>query len=126
MIQNLHNYYKIFEILETKFRFFFSLICFAWTKFWYIVGMIQYLTNPTWKLTLDEMQMRMQCCGIESFKDWYKTAWMHHDVLDENSPVILEYASNMFIFSKNSLSLISEYWRQGFRKKVLTNLSFDG
>lgn len=52
--------------------------------------MMQYLTDPAWKATLDQMQVQMECCGIESFTDWYKTYWMHHDVLDEDSPTILE------------------------------------
>ncbi|XP_054015512.1 peripherin-2-like [Hylaeus anthracinus] len=55
-------------------------------------GMKRYYTDVTWKRRIDDMQIRMRCCGIDSFDDWHKTYWLQRDLLVLDSPDILKYA----------------------------------
>ncbi|CAL7938028.1 unnamed protein product [Xylocopa violacea] len=55
-------------------------------------GMKRYFTDVAWKRRLDGMQVRMQCCGIDSADDWHKTYWLHREFLALDSPDILRYA----------------------------------
>ncbi|XP_043265563.1 uncharacterized protein LOC122405116 [Colletes gigas] len=55
-------------------------------------GMKRYYTDVTWKRRIDNMQVRMRCCGIDSSDDWHKTYWLKRDLLVLDSPDILKYA----------------------------------
>lgn len=51
-------------------------------------GMYKYLSDDAWKRTIDRMQYQMQCCGIDSYKDWYTTAWLTKFHVNENHETI--------------------------------------
>ncbi|ALC38628.1 Tsp33B [Drosophila busckii] len=39
-------------------------------------GIDEYYTCPEWKLLWDGLQLRKQCCGVHSYKDWMNAEWM--------------------------------------------------
>lgn len=39
-------------------------------------GIQNYLTAARWKKTIDIWQYKLQCCGIDDYKDWYEFTWM--------------------------------------------------
>nr|XP_012153477.1 PREDICTED: uncharacterized protein LOC100874647 isoform X1 [Megachile rotundata] len=57
-----------------------------------VEGMRRYLADVTWKRRIDNMQVQMRCCGIDSSDDWHKTYWLQRDLLVLDSPDILRYA----------------------------------
>lgn len=52
-------------------------------------GMKKYITDMSWKRRIDNMQIGLQCCGIDSFEDWHKTYWVQREFLVLDSPDIL-------------------------------------
>ncbi|XP_034179947.2 peripherin-2 isoform X2 [Osmia lignaria lignaria] len=57
-----------------------------------VEGMKRYFTDVTWKRRIDNMQVEMRCCGIDSSDDWHSTYWLQRDLLILDSPDILRYA----------------------------------
>ncbi|XP_017754419.1 PREDICTED: uncharacterized protein LOC108546707 [Eufriesea mexicana] len=55
-------------------------------------GMKKYFTDMSWKRRIDNLQMGLQCCGIDSSEDWHKTYWVQREFLVLDSPDILRYA----------------------------------
>lgn len=50
-------------------------------------GMIHYLSDSSWKEIIDRLQFNNECCGIDSYENWYETAWLtkyHVDVASES------------------------------------------
>ncbi|XP_030383221.1 CD63 antigen [Scaptodrosophila lebanonensis] len=41
-----------------------------------IRGIDMYYSCPEWKLLWDGLQMRRQCCGVRTYKDWMNADWM--------------------------------------------------
>ncbi|KAH8418756.1 hypothetical protein KR222_000412 [Zaprionus bogoriensis] len=39
-------------------------------------GIDEYYSSPEWKLFWDGLQIRKQCCGVNSYKDWMDAEWM--------------------------------------------------
>lgn len=39
-------------------------------------GIDEYYSSPDWKLLWDGLQIRKQCCGVNSYKDWMEADWM--------------------------------------------------
>lgn len=60
-------------------------------------GMRKYLKDEVWKRTVDDMQYRMQCCGIDSYKDWYITSWLNKYNVNPDHDTIKSYG----FFQKN-------------------------
>lgn len=40
------------------------------------LGMEHYLTDTKWKVIIDKIQLAEQCCGVNSYEDWYKISWL--------------------------------------------------
>ncbi|XP_072938947.1 uncharacterized protein [Epargyreus clarus] len=56
------------------------------------VGISQYLTEPSWKMLLDTMQIELNCCGAEKPSDWHEIPWLNVDFLNLDSDVVLQLA----------------------------------
>lgn len=54
-------------------------------------GMRKYLSDEVWKRTIDGMQYRMQCCGIDNYKDWYTTSWLNKYNVNPDHDTIKSY-----------------------------------
>lgn len=39
-------------------------------------GIDDYYSSPDWKLLWDGLQIRKQCCGVNSYRDWMEAEWM--------------------------------------------------
>lgn len=51
-------------------------------------GMHHYLSNEVWKHTIDSMQYNMQCCGIDSYKDWHTSSWLNKYNINPNADLV--------------------------------------
>lgn len=49
-------------------------------------GMEKYLTDLTWKFTIDNLQQYSECCGIEGSQDWITNAWILSEYLSIETP----------------------------------------
>ncbi|KRG03598.1 uncharacterized protein LOC26527323 [Drosophila mojavensis] len=47
-------------------------------------GIDEYYTSPEWKLLWDGLQLRRQCCGVFSYKDWMEAEWMPRQLVNSS------------------------------------------
>lgn len=52
------------------------------------IGMNKYLKDEVWKISIDEIQYNMQCCGAHSYKEWHETPWLDKYHVNMHSAVI--------------------------------------
>lgn len=53
-------------------------------------GMKSYLHNSDWKFNIDFWQFSMQCCGVESYDDWFEVVWLNKYQINIESEEIKE------------------------------------
>uniref|UniRef100_A0A1Y1MW09 Tetraspanin n=1 Tax=Photinus pyralis TaxID=7054 RepID=A0A1Y1MW09_PHOPY len=53
-------------------------------------GMMQYLKDSFWKRTIDELQVKMQCCGVYDYKDWYQLSWIEEQQIHLEHQLVKE------------------------------------
>ncbi|XP_050310113.1 photoreceptor outer segment membrane glycoprotein 2 [Anthonomus grandis grandis] len=53
-------------------------------------GMKNYLTDTEAKELIDKIQYEMQCCGYDTYKDWYDVEWLNDKVINVSSSRIEE------------------------------------
>ena len=39
-------------------------------------AMFHYKNDIKWKTKVDEMQLSYRCCGVKSYKDWFRYSWV--------------------------------------------------
>uniref|UniRef100_A0AAR5PPU1 Tetraspanin n=2 Tax=Dendroctonus ponderosae TaxID=77166 RepID=A0AAR5PPU1_DENPD len=53
-------------------------------------GMKTYLSDFESKETIDRIQYELECCGFESYKDWYEVEWIDGTIINAKSPLVEE------------------------------------
>lgn len=61
-------------------------------------GMTQYLNDEHWKMTWNKLQQDLKCCGVDNYKDWYSSSWIHSEQLLNDEQTVLKYAFICFHF----------------------------
>lgn len=66
-------------------------------------GIQNYLCDASWKKTIDKLQYELECCGIDSYEDWYEIEWLNKYQYDKTSDVISKLKSRS---DKNYLQIL--------------------
>ncbi|CAG9763271.1 unnamed protein product [Ceutorhynchus assimilis] len=53
-------------------------------------GMESYLSDSESKETIDKIQYNLECCGYESYKDWYRIEWMNDKIIENKARQVEE------------------------------------
>lgn len=53
-------------------------------------GIHNYLKDSNWKYAIDRWQFNLQCCGVNEYRDWHKTAWIDKYHINQESEIIKE------------------------------------
>lgn len=68
-------------------------------------GMVLYLQDLSWKKSIDELQYKMECCGVHDYKDWHRISWLSSDMFIKNAS-----AFKRFNHSGNHIYIPVEPW----------------
>ncbi|XP_066248023.1 photoreceptor outer segment membrane glycoprotein 2-like [Euwallacea similis] len=49
-----------------------------------------YFSDPESKETIDRIQYGFECCGYESYKDWYDVEWLNSDIINTKASLVQE------------------------------------
>lgn len=75
-------------------------------------GMRKYLSDNVWKVTFDRIQYNFECCGIDNYNDWHKTAWLTTYHINENSELVKESVSVPSLSQIQKLNVFLHYVTQ--------------
>nr|XP_023028857.1 peripherin-2 [Leptinotarsa decemlineata] len=56
-----------------------------------VTGMSQYLRENIWKETIDTLQYKNECCGIDSYEDWHEMKWLTKYHVDVKSETVKQF-----------------------------------
>ncbi|KAL1494576.1 hypothetical protein ABEB36_010152 [Hypothenemus hampei] len=57
-------------------------------------GMKTYLSDLESKELVDKIQYQLECCGFNSYKDWYNIEWLNSNIVNIKSPSVNELRSD--------------------------------
>jgi hypothetical protein len=52
-------------------------------------AMKKYGKNHDIKVLIDQMQIESECCGSNSYKDWWNISWWPEQYIDVQNPTVL-------------------------------------
>lgn len=95
-------------------------------------GIDEYYSSPDWKLLWDGLQIRKQCCGVNSYKDWMEADWMpcpqKHDGGKCDKPILAPIACTKRSAEPNIPNYMltgEDYARKNTKRTMFPKLTLD-